>query len=485
MNKEYMRPTEWAFFLFCVLFECVLLGWLHRQAQLSKVPVLRVAAPLVERVSTTLSPYGIGFEQELVEAFAKQYGYAVEFIFVSTAEEAFAVLREKKADLIAGIGGSIPSTVNMAVATGPTYDASHPVLIHSSRKHGLRRQEEMCRAPILLTADTEMESSLAEASEELDCLPWTSSTDGLHPSPVLSSLNENRARFALLDDSSYSLWQPFFPKVRPTKSIEQTIEYRWFWSVSRLQLHKDLTAFWADSATDTLVNDLEELYFGFLPKEVDYYDIHTLKSSLRKAMPRYLKTIKKEAEKNHIDPLLLSAVIYQESRFDAHATSRTGVRGLMQITQATARLLKVDRLDPHQSIKGGAKYLASIWKKFDGYGLTPWDRWFFTLASYNQGLGHVFDAMKLARSRGGTGLTWTELKKTLPLLAWKKYYKNTKHGYCRGYEAVSYVENIRYYYYIMHGLVALKSSEVEYLSPLLSAIPVHWPLIAARTVSIG
>jgi membrane-bound lytic murein transglycosylase F len=44
---------------------------------------------------------------------------------------------------------------------------------------------------------------------------------------------------------------------------------------------------------------------------------------------------------------------------------------------------------------------------------------------------------------------WIDVKKSLPLLGQKKWYKKTKHGYARGWEPVKYVENIRKYYDIL------------------------------------
>jgi membrane-bound lytic murein transglycosylase F len=74
------------------------------------------------------------------------------------------------------------------------------------------------------------------------------------------------------------------------------------------------------------------------------------------------------------------------------------------------------------------------------------DRTWFALASYNVGFGHVQDARKITRLNGGDPNKWIDVKKSLPLLARKKWYKNTKYGYARGWEPVKYVENIRQYY---------------------------------------
>jgi membrane-bound lytic murein transglycosylase F len=68
------------------------------------------------------------------------------------------------------------------------------------------------------------------------------------------------------------------------------------------------------------------------------------------------------------------------------------------------------------------------------------------MAAYNVGLGHLEDARKITERQGYNPDLWVDVKKHLPLLRQKKYYKNTRYGYARGDEAVNYVDNIRRYY---------------------------------------
>ena len=93
---------------------------------------------------------------------------------------------------------------------------------------------------------------------------------------------------------------------------------------------------------------------------------------------------------------------YQESHWNPAATSYTGVRGLMMLTQDTAEAVGVtDRTDPRQSVLGGTKYLVQIMKQIDDEVGRPDDN-YYALAAYNVGLGHVAGCAgdRQARRRG-------------------------------------------------------------------------------------
>ena len=142
---------------------------------------------------------------------------------------------------------------------------------------------------------------------------------------------------------------------------------------------------------------------------------------------------------------LLAALAYQESHWDPQATSQTGVRGIMMLTQNTAESLGVDnRLNPAEAIDGGARYLADRHQRLPDTLPEP-DRTYLALASYNIGRGHVLDARQLARELGKNPNSWEDMKDVLPLKADKRYYPQTRYGYARGYEPVHYVQRIRNY----------------------------------------
>jgi len=121
----------------------------------------------------------------------------------------------------------------------------------------------------------------------------------------------------------------------------------------------------------------------------------------------------------------------------------------MMLTRNTASQLGLDdRLDPQQSILGGALYLQRMLAKIPARIPAP-DRTWMALAAYNMGYGHLEDARVLTQHLGGNPDSWNDVRKNLPLLTQEKYYETARHGYARGHEAQRYVRNIRSYYDVL------------------------------------
>jgi membrane-bound lytic murein transglycosylase F len=121
----------------------------------------------------------------------------------------------------------------------------------------------------------------------------------------------------------------------------------------------------------------------------------------------------------------------------------------MMLTNATAEEVGVsNRLDPAQSIEGGARYLRSVEQRLPE-SITGEDRLYMALAAYNVGLGHLYDARDIARMRGGNPDLWRDVREALPLLQESQWHSKTRHGYARGGEPVIYVQNIRRYLEIL------------------------------------
>src|SRR3954453_9104949 len=113
---------------------------------------------------------------------------------------------------------------------------------------------------------------------------------------------------------------------------------------------------------------------------------------------RHEDIIRQQSHKKGLDPALVAAVIYQESKF-ADQTSVAGARGLMQITPDTAnfiakqsggvRFTQADLATPQINIAYGTWYLRWLLDRYDG-------RQSLALAAYNAGFGHVDEWVRRA-----------------------------------------------------------------------------------------
>jgi soluble lytic murein transglycosylase len=106
---------------------------------------------------------------------------------------------------------------------------------------------------------------------------------------------------------------------------------------------------------------------------------------------RYDQIVRGHARNYRLEPQLLAAVIYQESKFDAGARSGSGAVGLMQLRPDTAKGIAVrtggsafrvaDLTNPEINVRYGCWYLRHLYRK---YG-----EWRLVLAAYNAGQGNV------------------------------------------------------------------------------------------------
>lgn len=88
-------------------------------------------------------------------------------------------------------------------------------------------------------------------------------------------------------------------------------------------------------------------------------------------------------KRNGIDPRLIHAVIWQESKYKVDARSHAGAQGLMQMIPSTARRFGCKNVyDSASNVEAGTKYLRWLLKRFDGNVA-------FALAGYNAGEGSV------------------------------------------------------------------------------------------------
>jgi soluble lytic murein transglycosylase-like protein len=95
------------------------------------------------------------------------------------------------------------------------------------------------------------------------------------------------------------------------------------------------------------------------------------------------KLVREAADRHHVDPALVRAVIQTESNWNSGAVSRKGAGGLMQLIPTTAQRFGAnDLFNPQQNVDAGVRYLKTLLERYNG-------NLDLALAAYNAGEGAV------------------------------------------------------------------------------------------------
>jgi membrane-bound lytic murein transglycosylase F len=381
-----------------------------------------------------------GFEYELAKGFADYLGVELEVYPYYSLNDLFPQLANHHLDVIASGISMTPQRLTQ-FSFGPAYQDVSQKIVFKQGKVRPRSLEQLDGR--LLVVSGSSHSEVLNSRQLPKTLNWQE-TDERDAEELLEMVAQGELDYTISDSNILAVVRRRYPQLSIgfTLVAEQGIG----WAVNSKGddgLRAALIEFFGKIREDGTFEVLEDKYFGHVQK-FDYVDTREFIRSTETTLPVFMPLFKRYA--SNLDWRLLAAMSYQESHWNPEATSPTGVRGLMMLTLATAKDVGVDfRLDPEQSIRGGAQYFASLLRRIPARIQNP-DKIWLALAAYNIGLGHLEDARVLTQKSGGNPDMWVDVKQNLLKLRQKKYYKTTRYGYARGHEAVAYVDNIRRYY---------------------------------------
>ena len=392
-----------------------------------------------------------GFEYQLARWFCESIGVEAGFITVSQFSDLYTELLFGTGDIVAAGLSENESEFSSVVLYGPRYyEVRSQVLYRSGSDERPRSIGDIATENLHIIRGGSQSALLHLLKKSHPELIWTE-VDDIASDELIEMVDKGEVNYIIADSHDIALQRRFFPELRIAFEPGGPRQLRWAYNHSEDDsLAMAIDQFFKQIEEDGRLEQAIHRHYSHVAK-FNYSDIQTFTHHMQTRLPKYQSLFEREAEKVDLDWRFLASIGYQESLWNARAKSPTGVRGLMMLTRVTAKQMKVkNRLDAEQSIGGGARYFKSIYKRVPERITEP-DRTWLALAAYNVGLGHVEDARKITETRGGDPDKWIDVKKNLPLLARKKWYKSTKYGYARGWEPVKYVENIRKYYEYLTG----------------------------------
>ena len=282
------------------------------------------------------------------------------------------------------------------------------------------------------------------------------------PDDLLRRIENSESDFAIVDSSAFAVSKRLHPDLAVAFNVGLENKIAWAFSpIADDDLQQSATLFFDKIRNNGTLGRLLDRYYGHVNR-FQAVDSEAILEKLQSQLPKFRPFFHEAQQLTGIDWRIIAAIGYQESHWDPLATSPTGVRGLMMLTEDTADRMKVkNRLDARESIIGGAKYIVLLRDLIPSRINEP-DRTWLALAAYNQGYGHLEDARILAQRLKLSADSWLDVRKAYLKLKEPEHYEQLKHGFARGDETVQFVENIRNYTDIITRLEKPLDMDVRY-----------------------
>ena len=388
-----------------------------------------------------------GIEQDLLDMFAKDTGTRLRLVERSKYSEILPALRRHFAHLAAA-GLAATEERRRDFVFGPAYLSVHTVVAYNTDRPRPKNIRDLVGKSVIALAGSSGADQLALEILEEPKLKWEeiAAADGIE---LLDRLASEEVDYVVTDSNIVELAQNFLPNIGRAFNLGEPETLSWAMPKDASpELVDRVNDFFSRINANGTLRILLDRYYGHIQR-LTQADVAAFLERRQLVLPQYRGIFEEAQELTGVDWRLLAALGFQESHWNPLATSPTGVRGLMMLTSETADRLGVnDRLDPHQNIIAGARYLKILKDTLPERIAEP-DRTWLALASYNIGYGHLEDARILTKRHGLNPDSWLDVKKTLPLLARSDFYITVKRGFARGGEAVILTENVRNYYDIL------------------------------------
>jgi len=385
----------------------------------------------------------VGFEYELMKKFASEHGLRLEVVIPDSHAELLSHLNDGKGDVVAAAMTIIPEREAQAAFTRP-YNEVEEVVVVRADDVSISSLRDLAGRTVHVRESSSFYATLKALQDSVQTLEIVTVPENMETEDILAGVEEGRYDVTMADSNLLEVERAYGRRLKAAFSVKPT---NLGWAV-----RKENTSLLA-SLNEYIRREKGGLFFNMMKKR--YFEnrrvIERAKDSMRVDLGGQLSPFdeltKKYAMRYGHDWRLITAQMYQESRFKPDAVSWVGAQGLMQVMPKTGiQLGFTDLKDPDQGIHAGTKYMRQLIERFD-LDIPMHSRIRFALASYNVGYGHLLDARRLAREKGWDPNRWFgNVEQAMRLLSQPAYYERARYGYCRGGQPVHYVEKIQSLY---------------------------------------
>lgn len=387
----------------------------------------------------------MGFQYELSEQFAKSLGLKLRIEVARNVPDLVRKLRNGEGDMIAY---NLPITKELkdSVTYCGEEVVTHQVIVQRTGGKGkvLTDVTQLVGKEVYVKPGKYFDR-LTNLNKELGggIKIRKVEADSITVEDLITQVYQGKIDYTVCDNDLARLNTTYYPNLDIRLPI--SFDQRASWAVRKeCPLLAEAANKWhKENLTSPAYNASMKRYF-----EISKSIIHSPILSLREGkISHFDKLFKKYAKEIDWDWRLLASLAYTESNFDTTAVSWAGARGLMQLMPVTARAMGLPpgkESNPEESIKAAVKYIDATNRALKVIPDKK-ERIKFILASYNAGLGHISDAMALARKYGKNELVWEHnVEKFILLKSNEEYFTDPvcRNGYFRGIETYNFVRDI-------------------------------------------
>jgi membrane-bound lytic murein transglycosylase F len=460
------------------------LDYIDRRSNLPIVePIQRDIAEIRQRGTlTVVAPYNsttyfiyqgepLGYEYELLQAFAKDLNVALKIVVVTDPKSLLSALNEGEGDIAAARLIPNPDNQSVAAFTNALY-RTDPVLVQQDEppsqagkgtekaiKPGpadplpevdiqarlITNPSQLAGRRVDLPEQSPFKRTLLELSDEISGEIYVVEVGGtIQDEALAQKVARGEVQFTVMQKNLADLKEAEFKNLKVRPILGQTQSVSWAVRKNSPDLLATLNTWIGDKKKTPLLNSLYQKYFIDRRRYLERVTSEYLTSTTGK-LSEYDALLKQYAVELNWDWRLLASQAFQESRFRPAAKSWAGATGLLQLMPATARQYGVTNpLDPLDNIQGAIKFLKWLQQYWEKRIPDEGERLKFILASYNAGAGHVEDAQRLTEKYGGNPLVWDDVSYWLLQKSTQQYSSDevVRFGFCRGLEPVNYVSHI-------------------------------------------
>lgn len=387
----------------------------------------------------------MGFQYELSQQFAEHLGVKLRVEVARSVPELISKLQAGEGHLIAYNLPITKAQRDSLIFCGEEV-ITHQVIV---QRNGNRQRPTLTDVTQLVGKDVyakpgkhlgRLENLNKELGGGIRLHPVTN--DSITAEDLITQVAKGEIDYAVADNDVARLNATYYPNINTRLNISFDQRSSWAVRTDCPNLAEAANQWHLENATSPAYTASMKRYF-----EISKAMPHSPILSLREGkISHFDHLFKKYAPEIDWDWRLLASLAYNESNFDTTAVSWAGAKGLMQLMPNTARAMGVPPGKEHnaeESIKAAVKYIGATAQSFSK--VPPEERLNFVLASYNSGIGHVQDAMALAKKYGKNPMIWKDNVETYLLLKSNEEYFSDpvcRNGYFRGTETYNFVRDI-------------------------------------------